>query len=429
MDKSKKIIFILLVFILGVSALYYIYSKKLNSPVIRSDGEGYYAYLPAILIYRDVSLRAVVNGPLLHKAPQGASLWRNTGRYFIKYPIGEAILISPFFVIGYGVAHLKDANLNGYSPPFQYMAAFSGLFYGVLGLFILWMVLQRYFKSNTILLSLTALLFGTNLFHYATYDNIFSHIYSFFLFALFLLFVERIYRSSTFFDFIVLGLVGGLILITRPTNGLWLIFAFLFGIHSFQDFKERLKFWKLNWVKCLFALLALLGVVSIQFAYWKAITGSFLFYSYENESLNFDKPEILNVLFSVKKGLFFWAPLLLTVFPGIFFVRKMAKGYFLPILVFFPLNIYVISSWHTWTYGGSFGQRPFTESIPMFAIALCSLYEGLPSARWRRVVIGVIIVTCILSIWLMFKYWVGLIPYNDTTWDYFISTFFTIRIP
>jgi hypothetical protein len=418
------------VLILGVASLYYVYSERLNYPVIRSDGQGYYAYLPAIFIYHDISLRTLVTLPLHGNPPSGAGVWPGTDRYFIKYPSGEAILMIPFFFLGYvGAIWIHEGDPNGYSSPFQYAAAFSGLFYAALGLFILWIVLQKYFKQSTILIVLTGLLFGTNLFHYATYDAIFSHTYSFFLFALFLFFVEHVYRKNSLLDFIALGLVGGLIVITRPTNGLWLLFGIIFGITSRQDVITRLKFWKLHQVKLFFGLLAFFGVVSIQLLYWWVITKSFFVYSYGEEGFFFSRPEIWKVLFSVRKGLFFWSPILLLFFPGLFLVRKMAKEYFLPILVFFPINVYVISSWYCWWYGGSFGQRPFVESIPMFAITLCSLYEGVESAAWKRVMLVIIIAASALSFWLMLKYWLGIIPFDETTWELFVRTFFSLRRP
>jgi hypothetical protein len=424
-----KFVFMIGVVLLGVVSLYYIYSEQLNYPVIRSDGEGYYAYLPAIFIYHDISLRTLVAGPLYGDAPQGAAIWGDTTRYFIKYPVGEAILMMPFFWLGFVGAFIAHNGVNGYSPTFQFAAAFSGLVYTAIGLVLLWTVLQKHFKQNTILMVLTGILFGTNLFHYATYDAIFSHTYSFFLFALFLFIVERLYRKSKFLDFIALGLVGGLIVITRPINSIWLLFGIFFGINSREDVKERFKFWIFHKYKILFGIVALFGVVSIQLLYWRVITKSFFVYSYGSENFVFSQPEILNVLFSVRKGLFFWSPILLLVFPGLFFVKKMAKEYFLPILVFFPINIYIISSWYAWSYGGSFGQRPFVESLPMFAIVLCSLYEGVETISWKRVILFFIIAASGLSIWLMLKYWLGIIPFDGTTWELYIKTFFSLKRP
>jgi len=431
MDKSKKLVFGFCILIIGLAAIYYINLNKINYPVIRSDGEGYYAYLPAVFIYHDISLRSLVAGPLHGIAPGGAAIWDCTTSYLIKYPSGEAILMTPFFLIGWIAQYVKWAGIviTGYSKFFQYASAFSGLFYTVIGLLFLWSVLERYFKEKTILIVLIGLLFGTNLFNYATYDAIFSHTYSFFLFSLFLFFVERVYRKATLANFVAFGIVGGLIIITRPSNGIWMLFGILFGISSMRDIKERVKFLKLNWQKLFLSLVAFMCVISIQLVYWKFITGSFFIYSYGGEQFNWTKPEVLNVLFSVRKGLFFWAPILLSVFPGLFFVRKIAKEYFIPIIVFFPLNVYVISSWYSWWYGGSFGQRPFAESIPMFAITLCALYDGVKPAWGKRIILLVIILACILSIWLMFKYWLGIIPFDGVTWNILVKTFFTIRKP
>ncbi|MGB8215006.1 MAG: hypothetical protein WCE68_15770 [Anaerolineales bacterium] len=431
MNKSKKAIFGLCILVIGVAVVHYLYSNKISYPIIRSDGEGYYAYLPALFIYHDISLHSLVAGPLQGNAPGNTFIWDGTNRYLIIVPSGEAILMAPFFFLGWIAQSILGGGegITGYSSFFQYAAAFSALFYTILGLLILWSVLERYFKQSTILIVLIGLLFGTDLFHYATYDSTFSHVYSFFLFSLFLFLVERVYRKGTLLNFVAFGIVGGLIIITRPSNGLWLLFGILFGISSIRDINERIKFLKLNWQKYLLSLLALVCVLSIQVAYWKVITGSFFVYTYGAEHFNWTKPEILNVLFSVRKGLFFWAPILLTVFPGLFFVRKLAKEYFIPILVFFPLNVYVISSWQTWWYGGSFGQRPFVESIPMFAIALCALIDGIKPAWGKRILILAIGLACLLSLWLMYKYWLRIIPFDHVTWNILVTTFFKVSKP
>ena len=86
MEITKKIAFALCIIILGIGSIYYIYSKQLNYPVIRSDGEGYYAYLPALFIYHDISLFTLVHGPLQHHAPQSVQLMEGTGKYLIRYP-------------------------------------------------------------------------------------------------------------------------------------------------------------------------------------------------------------------------------------------------------------------------------------------------------------------------------------------------------
>lgn len=69
--------------------------------------------------------------------------------------------------------------------------------------------------------------------------------------------------------------------------------------------------------------LAALVVFIPQFLYWKHVTGQFIFFSYKNtEGFDFMKPHILNVLFSFKKSLFVYTPVLIFVVAGFFWVEE-----------------------------------------------------------------------------------------------------------
>jgi len=426
---SKRLLFSLVVFFAGITGISIVYSLHLNGPPIRSDGVGYYLYLPAIFIHHDISLQSIAVEHFNGHIPRwtGATIYADTQNYLIKYPIGEALLMTPFFLLAYLASLIVSAKINGFSSLFQYAAAISGLFYATAGLSILWVVLQKHFKQNTILLSLSGLLFCTNLFHYATYDSIFSHAYSFFLFCAFLYLVEHIYSKTSLRYFLAAGAIAGLIIVTRPTNGLWLVFGVLYGVTSIQKLLERFQFWKIHAKECLLAIMPLLGIIALQIIYWKIITGKLVVYSYHNEHFNFLKPEIVNVLFSIRKGLFFWSPILLTILPGLFYLKRKAPEFFIPILLYLPLNIYIISSWHCWWYGGSFGSRAFVESLPIFAISLCSFYEGIKTIVGKRILLFIIFFCAVLSTWLMAKYWTGVIPFDGVTWNHFVTTFLVLK--
>jgi len=432
MFQHKRLLFVSAVFIFGTMGIHIVYSHHLNGPPIRSDGVGYYLYLPAFFIYHDISLQRIAVEQFSGHIPEwtGAALYKATQNYLIKYPIGTALLIIPFFFLACLASLVSNVKIDGFSYLFQYAAAISGLFYTTAGLAILWKVLQIYFRQNTILLVLFGLLFGTNLFHYATYDSVFSHAYSFFLFCTFLyLIVEHICSESSLRHLIATGTVAGLIIVTRPTNGLWLLLGVFYSVTSIQELHERLQYWRSHVKECLFVIIPFLGIISLQLFYWKIVTGTFVIWPYKNEHFDFLKPEILNVLFSVRKGLFFWSPILFTVFPGLFYVRKMAPEFFVPILLFLPSNIYIISSWYCWWYGGSFGHRAFVESIPIFAVCLCSFYEGIESILGKRIILFFTLFCVVLSTWLMAKYWTGVIPFDGVTFDYFVDTFFILAHP
>ncbi|MEO0645269.1 MAG: hypothetical protein AAFZ17_03780 [Cyanobacteria bacterium J06650_10] len=413
----------LLLLALGLIALAVIYSIPLNYPPIRGDGMGYYLYLPTSLIFHDLTLQQLVahfGQPLGEWT--GAGLLEGTSHYIIKYPIGEALLLAPSFCFAMGVAWLVGAPVDGFSWPFQTMVALSGLTYGVVGFGILWKILSKDFKEKTIRICLWSLALSTNLFHYATYDASYTHIYSFFLFSLFLLIVQTVYNNSSSRLWAALGLVSGLIIVTRPTNIVWLVFGLLYGVYDDESFRQRILFWRREVWNGLWCLVALCFPVFLQMLYWKVVTGQFVYYSYTAEGFYFLNPNILKVLFSVQKGLFFWSPILLLTLPGLLFVRRFAVQYWLPALIFIPINTYIISSWSTWTYGGSFGQRPFLESLPVSAICLCSLYQGSPR-QVRQFLNGLFILTSALSVWLMLHYWTNVIPFNEATIQDVLRTF------
>src|SRR5688572_6956574 len=85
----RRLFWLLLATSLAAQAL--IYGVITTKPVIRSDGVGYYLYLPAALVDRDLTLETSVQREFPDGVPGGCV---NTieGRQVIKYPLGEALL-------------------------------------------------------------------------------------------------------------------------------------------------------------------------------------------------------------------------------------------------------------------------------------------------------------------------------------------------
>ena len=47
----------------------------------------------------------------------------------------------------------------------------------------------------------------------------------------------------------------------------------------------------------------------------------------------------------------------------------------------------------------------------------------------KRILYLFIFAACLFSVWLMIKYWLGIIASDETTWEYFKATLFTIHFP
>ena len=430
MDPSKLVppkALVLLVGALGLISLTVIYGRRLNYPPIRSDGMGYYLYLPASLIDRDLTLQTTIARSFGGTSPEwaGVNRIRETNRLLIKYPPGEAIMLAPFFLLAHGLTLVSGvAPADGFSVLYQAAAAIGGLCYVLLGLHVLRTLLEQSFSPPVVWWTLVVMVFGTNLFHYATYDSIFSHAFSFCLFALFLHAVERSYARPGAGRTIALAVVAGLITLVRPTNSVIFIFALLSGINGRDGLRERLSLVRRHARLVLAGALVYAATLSPLFAYWKYITGHWIIFSYTGEAFDFSHPQILRVLFSVRKGLFFWSPVLLLATAGFFVMRKYKRAYVLPTLVFMPLNLYIIASWRDWAYGGSFGHRAFVENIAIFAFGYASLVESLPDrAPARGMIIVASCLLVILSTRLMLQYWLGVIPFDGTTWPRYLSAF------
>ena len=70
---------------------------------------------------------------------------------------------------------------------------------------------------------------------------------------------------------------------------------------------------------------------------------------------------------------------------GIFYLPRYIKGVTLGISVFLVLNVYIIFSWWSWWYGGSFGARPMIDSYGILAIPLAAMIEQMLGMRKRCV--------------------------------------------
>jgi hypothetical protein len=111
-------------------------------------------------------------------------------------------------------------------------------------------------------------------------------------------------------------------------------------------------------------------ILSIQPVIYKISTGDYWVYSYGAETFDFIHPHIIDILFSYKKGLFLYSPLLLLALSGGYVLWKKSRFEFFTLFSFLFILTYFLSSWWNWWYGGSFSSRVYLEYIPFFAILL-----------------------------------------------------------
>lgn len=351
---------------------------------IFADKAGYYIYLPATFIY-GFDARAV---PQDLPLAAGCGFLVDDGEHiYTKYPIGVAVMMTPFFLIThYVIAPLSGNPADGFSAPYHKMVDVAAWCYLLLALLLLAKVLGEYFPWRTVALTLLCFLLGTNLFYYYAVESGMSHIYSFFWVSVLLRLTQWIHKRGKINAGLglALGATIGMLLVTRFTNGLLLSVLLFWEVGSWAAMKERIRIF-LTSPAILLALVPMLILMGLQIAYYVYLTGSLFAYPYQGEVFDFAHPELLKVWFSPHNGLFTHAPLMLIALWGLVAMLRQGKEEaWYPIVVFFSCS-YIFASWWQWNFGCAYGYRPFVEYYPLFMIAFAYALQRLASKPlpWR----------------------------------------------
>jgi len=414
-----------------VYLLCFLFLKTGDNPwerAIDSDGKGYYAYLPALFIYRDLEYNFVESYERKYYPPDGSRFkdfrYEYKGERVNKTFSGLAILWLPFFLLAHTFSYLAGFETDGYSAPYQYAIALAALFYLWLGLKLLYRLLLR-FEVPAIVSAfiLFCFAFGTNLFYFTIHAPSFAHVYNFTLITAFAwCLLNLLHRDHTKW-LIWSSLLLGLIIAIRPTNGIIaLVLPFLAGSPAGTIAFLRENFLKIQ--RFLAASLPAMLVLTIPVLLWYLQTGYFFVYSYGDERFDFSDPEIINNLFSYRKGLFVYTPLAFIAVLGLIplFRQNIFRFAVMSALLF--VIVYVISSWWCWWYGASFGQRAYIDYFSLFALLLGILFASVSGKKWRVILFACCLLTIPLNLIQTYQHKKGIVPDDKVTaeiyWDNFL---------
>jgi hypothetical protein len=332
---------------------------------IWADKAGYYVYLPATFIYN-------WNGNLMpdsvaEKTGNGFSIEKG-GKIRTKYPVGVAIMQAPFFILTHLWTSVFLPDLaNGFSIYYNRMIDWAGVTYAFFGVVFLYLFLRFRFDKKIALLTVFFIFTGTNALYYAIDETGMSHIYSFFLFSVFLYtFSKTDFNKVNYKKWIVLGLIAGLILAVRSINILFFPIAVFFNsTFNISNIKKNLP-------GLLLGLFSGLLILVPQFLYWKYVSGSYIMDSYEGEGFDFSDPQIVKFWFSTLNGLFAYTPLWFFILIGLYFYRKENKVMSVALITSFFILSYIFSSWWSWNFGCGYGMRPMVEFLTVYSVGLAS---------------------------------------------------------
>lgn len=325
-----------------------------NHPFIM-DVDQYYSYLHALFIKHDITFGNNVHDYWLTATP--------THHFVPKVTYGIAFFYSPFFLLA---KLISGNNVTGYEPIFAWIIHYGCIFYILIGLFFTRKILQKYFDEQIVAITLLVFYFGSNLFYYTVSESESVHGILFFLISAFVYCTIKFNETFKSKYFYLISLILGFIVLIRPTEIILVIFPLLFIVKHFKE--KTVHLFQLKW-ELLVGISLFFIPVFVQLLFWKNQSGQWLFFSYGGgERFFWSDPQIVNVLFSFRKGWLIYTPIAFFALMGFIFLFKKNKLLFSPILIYIILNLYIVSSWWDWTFGGSFGMRALIQSYSILMI-------------------------------------------------------------
>ncbi|MCF8369815.1 MAG: hypothetical protein K9G76_12315 [Bacteroidales bacterium] len=394
-----------LAFILLVTFFSYVryhrYTQGL-SIVISSDAEGYYQYLPAVFIKKDI-----FNQPY--------SFPLENGKLFNKYTYGVALMELPFFLLAHMVALVFDLPIAGKFTSYAFGVIMAGAFYTFMGLLLIFKLLRRRYNVKVVWLTVGAVFFATNLVYYTYLEPGASHAFAFFLVSWIIYLVPKFYRSPGWKRALLLALAIGILALIRLTHLMILAYLLLYKVNSTDSLKANFLFLTKH-LKYLLLIPAFVILLYIpQHLYWYSLTGRFILnpyeYSYVEESFsNILNPKIGLVLFGSTGGWLVLTPLMIFALFGIIMQIRKKTGSPWPVILITTLTIYMYSSWWHPTLAGSFGHRGFVDIYALLAFPLAYLINSTKISTRKLMFRGLVAVFALLAfinirLTFLYQYW------------------------
>jgi hypothetical protein len=380
MQKSNR--FSLFAFLFG--AIFLAYASLVYYPkwkvgegecVLTWDVSGYYFYLPAIFIYKDLKHIEFKDKILKDYAPtpdlQQAFLHKPSGNYVMKYSCGQALQYLPAFLVGHFYAKNSHFSPDGFSKPYQAAIVMWSLLIGIVGLWFARKSLLCYFKDRVVAVTLLLLVLGTNYLNYASIDSAMSHNWCFTLLAILVYSTIKFYESASWKYAIAIGVSLGWAVLARPTELMGALIPLCWGLENKETLFARFVFWRKHYQKILVAAAIVVLFGSIQIAYWKYVTGAWVVYSYEDQGFSWLRPHLKSGMISYKAGWLTYTPLMIFALLGLVALYHKYRNLFFGIFLYTMVVIYVTFAWDVWWYGGSLGQRAMVQSyaVQVFSLA------------------------------------------------------------
>jgi hypothetical protein len=359
---------------------------------LQSDGFYYFAYARSLWFDRDVDFTNDYRLLGLTSA-QHQFLYTptSTGHAQTAWSIGPAIAWAPFFAAGHAVAvglraQGREVSVDGTSYPYRQAVCIAGLFYGLLGAWCCWRLARLFYDSGVAAGATIVTLAGSFMLWYIVKEPSMSHAPSMAAVAAFIwawaatggAAGESVAdRGMSLTRWGLLGLGAGLMMAIRWQNAIFVLLPALELLAARRRGRAAVQ------AAAVFACAAAVGFAPQMLA-WQSIYGRPLAISPVSPRLLWTDPQIVDVLWSSRNGLFALSPALYAAAIGLFLFVRVNRRLGLASIAIASLMIVLNASVEDWWGGAGFGGRRFDSLIPLFVLGTSAVFASLRGLVARR---------------------------------------------
>lgn len=347
-------------------------------PVVENDGIFYFAYLHAVvehsLDFSDEYSAAIAEHT--HYDPVLITTTNAMGTPSDAFPVGPAILSLPFYLLAVGA---RGLGLPQYGPPYATAYCLASLLAGLLALALAFrLAVDVTGSTRPAAIGAVAALLTTPFVYYLSLEPSYAHTFSAFVSAAFVSWWYRTRDGRSGAQWLVLGLLAGVMGMTRFQDGALLAIALV---------DMRKAGWRSLWTLpgAVAGFSPQLWVDHAQFGTWLPTRSA-------AEALQPLRGHYLEVLLSSDHGLLSWHPGILVAIAGLVFVRE--RRLRLAFLIALAVETLIAGAAPDWDGGFTFGGRRFLVLVPFLVIGYAVI-----AARLRRgIALGGL---AVLAVWNM----------------------------
>ncbi|MGB9750899.1 glycosyltransferase family 39 protein [Roseiflexus castenholzii] len=443
--------------LLALMALFALLLPLATPRVYATDEVQYYVYLRSLRFdgdldfandyrrFAELNPRSGIEESLL----QPNRIRPATGLYGNIAPVGAAIMWAPFFLLADTLVHLSNLfgagiPADGFSAPYIYAVCYASALYGLLGVLLSYRLARRFASGFAVTLASATIWLASPLVFYMYVQMPFAHATGLFLTALFLtIWYEtrewgrseaEAERERGWRGWLALGLVGGLMTMTREQLGLFLLAPVIEALWRYVRLLggggsggggsggggSETSPYGGGWLALRHALFLTTFVVTItpQLLVYQILNGAPRPAAEVSGKLNWCSPHFIDTLIDFNpapdfwcpdasdftatfppfsRGALVWSPALGLGLIGLTLLWRRDRLLTVALTMTFLAQTWINGAFGTtWHLTGAFGFRRLIECTPIFVVGLALLNDALIRRIGR---FGILLPAVILIAW------------------------------